>query len=80
MSRPMGIQIAILKLRENRALADYEFSFQDRTGVLRMDKGSGRTLLIDVDPADEMVFRCATCKLRDHWSRGEFPDRTTWVA
>ena len=76
----MGIYIAIRKVREDRRAADYEFRFGEAPGLLRLDKRTGTVLLIDVDPADEMVFRCVAQKLRDHWFRGELPDRTSWAA
>jgi len=76
----MGIHIAIRKMRENLRAADYEFVFGGTPGLLRLDKRTGTTLLIDVDPADEMAFRCAARKLRKHWLRGEVPDRTSWAA
>jgi hypothetical protein len=76
----MGIHIAIRKMRENLRAADYEFVFGGTPGLLRLDKRTGTTLLIDVDPADEMAFRCAARKLREHWLRGEVPDRTSWAA
>ena len=76
----MGIHIAIRKLREDRRAADYEFRLGERPGLLRLDKRTGTALLIDVDPSDEMAFRCAARKLRDHWGKGEVPDRTSWAA
>jgi hypothetical protein len=76
----MGIHIAIWKLREDGRAADYEFRLDGRPGFLRVDKKTGTVLLIDVDPRDEMAFRCAARKLTDHWQRGEFPDRTSWAA
>jgi hypothetical protein len=76
----MGIHISIRKMREDRRGADYEFRLGERPGFLRVDKRTGTMLLIDVDPADEMAYRCAARKLRDHWMKGEFPDRTDWAA
>lgn len=76
----MGIHIAIEKLKEDGRSADYEFRLGGRRGFLRLDKRRGAVLLIDVDPRDEMAFRCAARKLIDHWRRGEFPDRTSWAA
>ena len=76
----MGIHISIRKVKEDGRAADYEFRFGERPGILRLDKTSGAVLLIDVDPSDGMVFRCAARKLQDHWQRGELPDRTSWAA
>jgi hypothetical protein len=67
-------------MREDRRAADYEFRLGDRPGILRLDKRTGTSLLIDVHPADEMAFRCAARKLRDHWFKGELPERTFWAA
>jgi hypothetical protein len=76
----MGIHISIRKMREDRRAADYEFRLDDRRGFLRLDKRTGAALLIDVDPADDMAFRCAARKLQDHWFKGELPERTSWAA
>jgi hypothetical protein len=76
----VGIHIAIRKMREDARAADYEFRLGERPGFLRLDKRTGTALLIDVDPRDEMAFRCAARKLVDHWQKGEFPDRTSWAA
>ncbi len=76
----MGIHIAIEKVRENARAADYQFRFEERAGMLRLDKRSGAVLLIDVEPDDAMAFRCAARKLLDHWRVGEVPDRTDWAA
>ena len=76
----MGIHITIEKLKEDGRSADYEFRLGARRGFLRLDKRSGAALLIDVDPRDEMAFRCASLKLREHWLLGELPDRTFWAA
>jgi hypothetical protein len=76
----MGIHIAIRKMREDGRAADYEFVFRGNPGLLRLDKRTGTALLIDVDPLDVMAFRCARLKLREHWLKGELPDRTSWAA
>jgi hypothetical protein len=76
----MQIHIEIHKVRETARGADYEFRLGGRPGLLRLDKRTGAVLLIDVDPADAMAFRCAARKLHEHWRKGELPERTCWAA
>ena len=67
-------------MREDGRAADCKFVFGGTPGFLRLDKRTGTILLIDVDPLDEMAFRCASLKLWEHWLQRELPDRTFWAA
>ena len=80
----MAIYIEIQKVREDEGTADYTFSLEGRgTGLVRLRKSTGEVELLEPLPGDSAergFFERAAHKLRSHWRKEEFPERTCWAS
>jgi hypothetical protein len=79
----VAVYISIRKINDSETDADYTFSLVDRTsGSLRINKATGDVKLLEPLPGDneERLFARAAHKVRQHWSKGEFPESTSWAS
>jgi hypothetical protein len=79
----MAVYISIQKSSETAADAIYILELVDgQRGRVRIDKTSGEVSQIEALPGDELgqLYKRAVHKLRQHWEKGEFPDKTCWAS
>jgi hypothetical protein len=79
----MAVYISIRKLRENLSIAEYSYGTSDElTGRMQIDKTNGQCQLIEAAPNDQdsQLFDRTAYKLRKHWEKEEFPDKTCWAS
>lgn len=77
----MGFYVMIIKEREDDREVIYRFGpDESNLGSLRLEKANGEVIEVSplqTDNARHFIIR-ATVKLRQHWNKGEYPDRTSW--
>ena len=79
----MAFYVMIVRLELTEASADYGFgSNETALGRLRIDRGTGDVTLLSPAPGDrdEHFFKRAAFKVRQHWARGELPEKTCWAS
>ena len=72
--------IPIQKLEETPDAALYAFRVED-VGWVRfwIDRTSGTARLEEALPGIEGYYDRASCRVRDLWAMGNFPQRTCWA-
>ena len=79
----MAVYVLIRKTKDTSASAEYRFGpNEDSTGLLSIDKVTGRTTLLDGVPGDtrNMAYFRAAVKVIEHWERGELPEELCWAS
>jgi len=80
----MAVYIPIRKVSEDDESVEYRFGddTEQRWGRLRLDKRSGRVVVVEPAPGDEkeFLFGRAARRVFLHWEEGVFPDKTCWAS
>ena len=78
----MAIYIGMQKIAESETSATYRLEYTDgRTGEAEIIKDSGEVYYTKQIPnASNRVYFRIRHKLRQHWEKGEFPERTCYAA
>ena len=79
----MALYIMIRKITDNPTSAEYAFgTYEDRLGQLKLDKATGKVVLIEPAPGDDKgaLYHRAMYKIKTHWAAGELPEVTCWAS
>jgi len=80
----MAVYIPIRKVSEDDESVEYRFGDDTgrRWGRLRVDKRSGKVVVVEPAPGDEKEFLSGRAARRVflHWEEGVFPDKTCWAS
>jgi hypothetical protein len=79
----MAIYIAIRKIEETENTVSFSYSsVESQLGAVKLCKSSGEVSLAEPAPNDAQgrLFSRVAFKLKKHWEKGEFPDKTCWAS
>ncbi|MBD2690306.1 hypothetical protein [Anabaena catenula] len=79
----MAFYVLILKDKEDETGVTYRFGpNEEHLGSLWLDKSSGEVKELQETPAQnsQALFQRAAVKVRQHWKKGSFPEKTCWAS
>jgi hypothetical protein len=79
----MAFYVLILKEKEDEKSVIYRFGpHEDHLGSLWLDKSSGEVEQLQEIPVNnsQAFYQRAAIKVRQHWKKGSFPEKTCWAS
>ncbi|MEH1841369.1 MAG: hypothetical protein V7L20_22090 [Nostoc sp.] len=79
----MAFYVLILKDKEDENGVTYRFGpNEEHLGSLWLDKSSGEVKELQKIPVhnSQAFFQGAAVKVRQHWKKGLFPEKTCWAS